>query len=228
MRQGGGMATPPDEPGDELAQALADRLEALGVTAHLGEAGLPTYERDGDGRARWTDPGTGDPLTGDQLAQLDRVLRSQGEEPEHGVPLPLLQLARRARVHAELLAEPCFVYATLAEVRGASVEATRFAVHKEAADRRLLVVSESGRTLVPAFQLTDEGVVRPELERTLAPLLAAEMDPWRAWAWLTRPAALLGGAVPEQAVRDPEEADVVVRAAVHLAARVVIGGRAGG
>lgn len=213
-----------DDPGHRLGQQLADRLEALGLATHLAEAGLPTYQRDHAGVASWTDPGTGEPLSLGQLEQLDALLRSQGDEPEHGVPLPLLQLARTARVREELLAEPWFDYAGLAAVRGTSVEATRFAVHKEAGDRRLLVVSEQGRTVVPAFQLSHEGWLRPELERTVTPLLAAGMDPWRAWAWLTRPAALLGGQVPQEAVRDPEEAEVVVRAAVHLAARVIIGG----
>ncbi|MGA8846148.1 MAG: hypothetical protein WB471_05995 [Nocardioides sp.] len=209
----------------DLGERLATWLDGLGLGPHLHEAGLPTFARDDDGRVVWTDPATQDPLTSDQLQQLDRLLRSQGDDPDHAVPLPLLQIARQARVHAELLAQHCFTYESLAEVRGASVEATRFAVHKDAAERRLLVVTDGARTIVPGFQLTPDGVVRSELEHALAPLLAAGMDPWRVWAWLTRPAALLGGAVPEQAVRDPEEAEVVVRAAVHLAARVVIGGQ---
>ena len=211
-------------PGD-LGERLATWLDELGLGPYLGEAGLPTYERDAKGLAAWTDPVTGDLLTVAQLEQLDRLLRSQGDDPDHAVPLPLLQIARQARVHAELLAQPCFTYESLATVRGATVEATRFAVHKDAADRRLLVLTDGARTIVPAFQLTSAGMVRSELERALAPLLAADMDPWKAWAWLTRPAALLGGAVPEESVRDPEEAEVVVRAAVHLAARVVIGGK---
>ena len=210
--------------GDELAQQLADRLDGLGLGAHLAEAGLPTYERDGEGRASWTDPVTGEPLSAEQLEQLDALLRSQGDDPEHGVPLPLLQIARRWRVRAELLQQEVLTYDTLAQRRGASLEATRFAVHKEAGERRLLVVPEEGRTLVPGFQLDEAGALRADLERALLPLLAAGMDPWKAWAWLTRPAALLGGAVPAEAVRDPEEAELVVRAAVHLAARVVIGG----
>ena len=53
----------------------------------------------------------------------------------------------------------------------------------------------------------------------LEPLLAAGTDPWRVWAWLTQPAALLGGAVPERAVTDPQEAELVRRAALSLARR---------
>lgn len=217
--------TPATHDAGDLGERLAGWLEDLGLGAHLRAAGLPTYTRVGDGRAAWTDPVTGEALTDEQLEQLDRLLRSQGEDPDHAIPLPLLQIARQARVRAELLTQPCFTYESLAEVRGDTLEATRFAVHKAARDRRLLVVSEGERTLVPAFQLTDDGALRADLERVVTPLLAAEMDPWKAWAWLTRPAALLGGAVPVEAAGDPDEMEVVARAAVHLAARVVIGGK---
>lgn len=207
---------------DALGQALADRLDELGLGGHLREAGLPTYTRDDDGRAHWADPATGAPLGHDQLAEVDRMLRSQGDEPEHAVPLPLLQLARQARVRAALLETEVHTYESLAALRGTSIDATRFAVHKQASERHLLVLAdEGGRTIVPAFQLDEAGDVRPDLARALTPLLAAEMDPWRLWAWLTQPAALLGGAVPAEAIRDPEETEIVVRAATHLAARVV-------
>lgn len=209
----------------DLGQRLATWLDDLGLGAHLSEAGLPTYARDDEGRAHWTDPVTGVPLTPEKLTQIDWLLRSQGDDPDHAVPLSLLQIARQARVRVQLMAGRWFTYETLAAVRGASVDATRFAVHKDARDRRLLIVAEEERTLVPAFQLNDEGAIRPDLEQVIAPLLAAGMDPWRAWAWLTTPAALLGGQVPERAVTDPDEAELVVRAAVHLAARVVSGNK---
>ncbi len=136
------MEPPPEA---ELSQAIADRLDALGLGAHLSEAGLPTYERDDDGRARWTDPVTGAELSPDQLRQLDALLRSQGDDPDHAVPLPLLQLARQARVRAALLESEWHTYETLAAVRGASLEATRFAVHKGwRSARRSLVVAEGG------------------------------------------------------------------------------------
>jgi hypothetical protein len=54
----------------------------------------------------------------------------------------------------------------------------------------------------------------------LEPLLAAGMDPWRAWAWLTQPAALTFGRAPEEAVTDPEMTDLVRHAAVRLAEHV--------
>lgn len=206
---------------DTLGEQLASWLDELGLTQHLSAAGLPTLERDAQGRAAWTDPRSGEPLSTDQLEQLDRLLRNEGSDPRHAVPVSLVQIARQARLRNELLAGEWFTYETLAVVRGASVDATRFAVHKAAATHRLLVVVDpAGRALVPAFQLTAEGEVRPDLGPTLEPLLAAGMDPWRAWVWLTQPAALLGGLVPERAASDPATADLVLHAAVRLGERV--------
>jgi hypothetical protein len=224
MRQAGTMTSADDDQDHrrtgELGERLGTWVESLGLSPHLAEAGLPTLDRDPQGRAVWTDPGTGRTLTADQLEGLDRLLRSEGSDPAHAVPVSLLLVARHARLRAELLASPWFGYESLAELRGSSVNATRFAVHKAAETHRLLVVATEQRTLVPAFQLTAEGELRPDLAPVLEPLLAAGMDPWRVWAWLTQPALLLGGLVPEQAVADAETTDVVLHAAVRLAERV--------
>jgi hypothetical protein len=204
-------------PGEQLGERLASWLEELGLADQLATAGLPTFVR--DGRAvTWTDA-SGEPLPADRLEELDRQLRSQGDDPRHGVPVPLVLLARQARVRAELLASPWLTYETLAAARGATVEATRFAVHKAATEHRLLVVAADERTLVPGFQLTPEGELRPELAGVLEPLLAARMDPWQVWAWLTQPVALLGGQVPERLAADPAEEAVVAHAAARLAER---------
>ncbi|GAA4756576.1 hypothetical protein GCM10023350_47730 [Nocardioides endophyticus] len=190
---------------------LATWLEGLGLADHLAEAGLPTFTRDDDGRAVWTEP--------DRIDELDRLLRSEGSEPEHAVPVGLVLIARQARLRAALLETPWFTYETLAELRGASVDATRYAVHKAEQTHRLVVVTVEGRAIVPAFQLTAEGEIRPDIAPLLEPLLAARMDPWRAWAWLTQPAALTFGRAPEEAVTDPEMTDLVLHAAVRLAER---------
>lgn len=204
----------------EIGERLAAWLEGLGLAAHLAAAGLPTLERDEYGHAAWTDPGTGRPLTAEQLDDLERLLHSEGSEPRHAVPVQLVQIARQARLRDELLATPWFGYETLAELRGASVDATRFWVHKTNGEHRLLVVPVDERSVVPAFQLTAAGDPRPDLAPVLEPLLAARMDPWRAWAWLTQPAALLGGRVPEQVAADPQDADLAGLAAARLAERV--------
>lgn len=196
---------------------LATWLEDLGLADQLGAAGLPTFERDLGGAIHWRDPGSGAPLTPEQLTDLDRMLHQDGDEPAHAVPLALVQLRRQARVRTALLASPWHTYASLAEVRGTSENAARFAVHKAAERNALLVVAHDGGTLVPAFQLTDAGELRDELAPVLEPLLAARMDPWRVWAWLTQPAGLLGGQVPHEAARDADEAAIVRHAAVRLA-----------
>ncbi|MCR1785526.1 hypothetical protein KVF89_23510 [Nocardioides carbamazepini] len=200
-------------------EQLAGWLEGLGLADQLGAAGLPSFERDLGGVARWRDPGTGAPLTDDQLADLDRVLHQDGDDPAHAVPLALVQLRRRAEVRAGLLASPTHTYASLAEVRGVSENAARFAVHKAAERGALLVVPHDGGVLVPAFQLDEDGELRPELAAVLEPLLASTMDPWQVWTWLTQPAGLLGGLVPHEAVRDADEAPIVRHAAVRLAER---------
>lgn len=205
---------------DPLAERLAAWLEDLGLAGQLAAAGLPTLERDPEGRAVWTDPGTGAELTEEQLVELDALLRHEGTEPQHAVPVALVQLARQARLREELLASPWHDYASYAALRGTPLESARFAIHKAASQRRLLVVAADERTVVPAFQLAADGELRPELAPVLDALLAARMDPWRVWAWLTQPAALLGGLVPERAAVDPETADLALHAAVRLAERV--------
>lgn len=201
-------------------ERLAAWLEEIGLADQLGPAGLPSFRRGADGAAYWTEPGTGEPLTPERLTELDALLHQQGEDPAHAVPVALVQLRRKAAVRAGLLASAWHTYASLAELRGRSENATRFAVHK-AAERGglLVVVHDDGRTMVPAFQLDEAGDLRPELGAVLEPLLAARMDPWQVWAWLTQPAALLGGQVPHEAARDPEEVPLVQHAAVRLAER---------
>ena len=202
----------------DLGERLAAWLEGLGLASHLPAAGLPVLDRDAQGRAVWTDPGTRRPMSDEQLTEVERLLRQDGDDPRHAVPVSLVQLARRARVREALLASPWHTYETLAALRATSVEAARFAVHKAAGAHGLLVVAaEDGRTLVPGFQLDPAGRVRRELVPVLEPLLASALDPWQVWGWLTQPAALLAGAVPERAVLDPDERDVVLHAAVRLA-----------
>ena len=145
-------------------ERIAAWLEGLGLAGALAEAGLPTFTRDADGRAVWTEP--------ERLAELEALLRSGGEDPAHAVPVGLVVLARQARLRTELLETPWFTYETLAELRGTSVDATRFAVHKAAQTHRLLVVPVEEHVVVPAFQLTATGEVRPDVAPLLEPLLA--------------------------------------------------------
>ena len=203
---------------EQVGEELAAWLERLGLAGQLAAAGLPTYDR-ADGVVRWREPGTLEPLGADRLAELDRLLRSIGDDPAHAVPVELVRLRRDARVRADLLEGGWTDYAGVARMRGVSENAARFAVHKAAERRTLLIVQHEGGTLVPTFQLDAAGEVREELLAVIEPLLAASVDPWRAWIWLTTPAGLLGGAVPQVAARDPEEIAFVQRAAIALAER---------
>lgn len=220
--------TPPDDHSfdhegfeglDTLATRLADWLDGLGLTGQLAEAGLPTFQRNCSGKAVWRDPSSGDNLTLQQLLDLDQMLHQEGDDPAHAVPVALLQMAQRARVRTALLASPTHDYASLAALRGTSVDAARFVVHKSASQGTMLSVLIDERTVVPAFQFDAAGDVRAELVAVLEPLLAAKVDPWTVWGWLTQPAALLGGAVPHEAAADPEEAPIVAHAAARLASR---------
>lgn len=203
---------------DDIGERLARWLEELGLSDQLGAAGLPTYDR-ADGVVRWREPGTVEPLSDERLADLDRQLRAQGEDPTYAVPVALVRLRREARERARLLDGGWLDYAGVAALRGTSKDAARFAVHKAASRRALLLVQQQGATLVPSFQLDEAGEVRTELLAVLETLLSAGIDPWRAWIWLTTPAGLLGGDVPHELARDPEELPVVRRAAVALAER---------
>ncbi|GGD16752.1 hypothetical protein [Nocardioides daphniae] len=204
--------------GTALAAHLADWIDGLGLTDHLADAGLPSFTRDEAGTPTWTEA-DGTALSDERLVQLDASLRDHGDDPAHGVPVALLLLARKARLRAELLTTPAWTYEHLAQVRDASVNATRFWVHKQAQAHQLFTVTRGEHLLVPAFQLTASGDVRPELLPVLEPLLSSGTDPWDAWIWLTHPAGLLGGGVPEQQAADPEEAALVAHAARKLAER---------
>ncbi len=135
----------------------------------------------------WHDPATGEPLSDDRLAELDAALRSVGDDPTHAVPVELVRLRRESRARAALLADGWVDYAAVGRLRGVSENAARFALHKAAERRAVLLVPHDGATLVPSFQLDPQGQVRDELLTVLEPLMAAGVDPWRAWIWLTAP-----------------------------------------
>ena len=211
----------PAQPDDAVGpgERLASWLEGLGLAAQLDAAGLPAYTRDATGAVQWRDPVTGVPLTAARLAELDQLLRSVGDDPAHAVPVALVRLRRESRLRESLLDGGWCNYAEVGELRGVSENSARFAVHKAAERRAILLVQHEGGTLVPSFQLDADGQVRTELLVVLEPLLASGVDPWRAWIWLTTPAALLSGAIPHEAARDLEELPLVQHAAVLLGER---------
>lgn len=206
------------EPHRDVARELADWLEGLGLADALAGAGLPGFVRTERG-VFWSMPSTGEPLTDAELADLEAGLRGQGDDPAHAVPVGLVQVARKARERARLLASPVLDHAGLARLRGSSDNAARFWAHKAASEHRVLLLQVDERSVIPAFQFAATGEVRTELADVLQTLLTSGLDPWQVWSWLTGPVALLSGGVPAQLVEDPAERPLVQHAARRLAAR---------
>jgi hypothetical protein len=106
----------------------------------------------------------------------------------------------------------------LAERRGdPDVGPTGAWVAGQRLSRALIAVAAPDRSIVvPSFQVTAAGDPRRELLPLLDVLFADGVDGWTVWAWLTRPAEELVGAVPEQvAAASPERA---LQAATQFAA----------
>lgn len=133
-------------------------------------------------------------------------------------PATLAQAHRLAAERDALLATPVLTYAALRELRGDNQESsTRTWVSRARARRSLFTLAHGGHTLIPAFQLTADGGLRRELQPVLDPLLAARIDGWALWTWLTSASALLSGQVPEKAVS--QAPDRVARAARRFATK---------
>jgi hypothetical protein len=151
------------------------------------------------------------------------LLRAMAGARMAAVPVASLAQAQRlAALKATLLDQGAYNSDQLTVVRhasGASSVRTWLARAREA--HKLFAVKEGGRTLVPAFQLTEAGEIRPEISALLGPLLTAGIDGWQLWAWLTSPTSLLSGQAPvDVAVATPDRA---LRAATRHAAGVTKG-----
>jgi len=116
-------------------------------------------------------------------------------------PASLRQAQRLASLRDALLATPSYSYTTLAEVRGEQESTTRTWFSRKRGEHRAFAVQHRGRTVIPAFQLTESGEVRVDLANVLTPLLKADLDGWVVWSWLTRPTSLLSGQTPEEVAR---------------------------
>lgn len=185
--------------------------EGFGLTAEQARIALEFF------RSEWGE------LVGETSQEMRRHLMARLLQSGSDIvePASLAQARRQASLKASLLESSVYTYETLSEVRGdPSVNATQTAVSRARQRGRVFTVTYEGRTLLPAFQFEADGSPRADLAPLLEPLLAAQLGAWQLWTWLTRPAALLGGLVPEQAAADPETADRAARAAQRLAARV--------
>jgi hypothetical protein len=66
----------------------------------------------------------------------------------------------------------------------------------------MFTVKHEGRTIVPTFQLDNEGNPRRELASLIRPLVKSGLGPWQLWTWLTAPHPVLAGRSPADAVAD--------------------------
>lgn len=136
-------------------------------------------------------------------------------------PPAALAQAQRLAIHRDaLLATEVLTHDSLRQLRGdARASSTRTWLARRRDARELFTVAHNGRTLIPAFQLDEQGRPRPELKPIVSALLDAGVDGWNAWTWLTMPTSLLSGEVPAELAGT--EPDRVLRAATRFAARAV-------
>lgn len=132
-------------------------------------------------------------------------------------PATLAQAQRLATHRDALLSTPVFTHETLGVLRGdTKASSTRTWLTRRRDNHELFTVSYHGRTLIPAFQLDEAGLPRPELQPVLEVLAGAGITGWALWGWLTGRTALLSGEVPERLARQRPER--VLRAARRFAA----------
>jgi hypothetical protein len=135
-------------------------------------------------------------------------------------PATLAQAQRLAGHRDALLSTPVFTHDTLRALRGdTKTSSTRTWLTRRRDNHELFTVPHNGRTLIPAFQLDEQGQPRPELQPVLEALAAAGLTGWSLWTWLTNPTALLSGETPEQLARRAPAR--VLRAARRLASTAV-------
>jgi hypothetical protein len=133
------------------------------------------------------------------------------------IPPATLTQAQRLAAHRDaLLATPVLTHETLSELLGnASQSSTRTWLARRREEHALFTVNFKGKTVIPAFQLDENGEPRPELQSMLSVLHEGGLEGWPLWTWLTKPTSFLSGGVPEEVARtNPERA---LRAAQRFA-----------
>ena len=122
------------------------------------------------------------------------------------------QAIRTADARVRLIeGEGATTYKTLAELRGTRESGARSWVNRLRRDNLLFTVEVKGKTLIPSVQLSADGQLNELVsEQLVKPLLAAGMEPWSLWSWLTSPTGLLSGEIPADAIATDQER--VVRA----------------
>lgn len=151
----------------------------------------------------------------DTRDELVRCLMAKGVPL---IPPPSLAQAQRLAAHRDaLLATAVYTHSSLQRVRGDAKESTtRTWLSRRRDAGEVFALKHDGRTIIPAFQLSERGEPRPELQPLLRTLIDAGVGGWALWTWLTSPTPLLSGDVPERLIRSNPQR--VLRAAQRFAA----------
>jgi hypothetical protein len=146
---------------------------------------------------------------------LLRAMMVAGVDP---IPAETIAQARRlARQREHLLTSGAYTTEALRELRGdAKSSTTRTWLARRRAADEVFTVTHDGSTLVPAFELDEEGRPRKAIASVLRALAPAQLDGWATWTWFASGSPWLGGAVPSEVLAvDPPR---VARAASRFAA----------
>lgn len=120
--------------------------------------------------------------------------------------MSVTQVERLAEHRRALLAEGTLGYTDYAQLVGVTAGAARARIARYRAAHRVLVVSQAGRVLLPAFQFRPDVRPRPELEPH-RDARHGRVNGWPLWSWLARPTGWLSGEVSERvAVTNPVRA----------------------
>ncbi len=109
------------------------------------------------------------------------------------------QTRRLARQRERLLATGAYTTDALRDRRGdAKTSATHTWLSRRRKANELFTVTHDGNTLIPKFQLDDEGEPRKGIVEVLKALAPAQLGDWATWTWFTSTNPRLGGAVPAE------------------------------
>jgi hypothetical protein len=150
-------------------------------------------------------------------AVRDELLRVLMTREVTLIPPATLTQAQRLAAHRDaLLATPVLTHGTLSELLGNERQSsTRTWLARRREQHALFTVNVKGKTIIPAFQLDENGEPRSELQPILSVLREGGLEGWSLWTWLTKPTSFLSGGVPEEVARtNPKRA---LRAAQRFA-----------
>jgi hypothetical protein len=138
--------------------------------------------------------------TDEAAANRPNLVRAMMIAEVDPIPAETVAQARRlARQRERLLATGAYTTEAMRELRGDEKSST---THTWLSRRRkaneLFTVTHNNSTLVPAFQLDDEGRPRKAVAEVLEALAPAQLGEWATWSWFTSTSPWLGGAVPAE------------------------------